>query len=146
MLKNILAGLAMAGFTCTLGFGIAGAETSDSLTGLPLYPGAPFTMKLPDSSYCGVPLQGTMYMPNGKVASIDRWYAAHLRGFHFYHAVDGSNRTQDSFAKPDGRAAVNITGDPNNSPDIYAISYAKFAHPLPPAAIASLNQRNATCK
>jgi len=146
MLKNILGGLAMAGFTFALGFGIAGAETSDSLTGLPLYPGAPFTMKMPDASYCGVSLQGTMYMPDGKVAAIDRWYAAHLPGFHFYHAVDGDGRTQDSFAKPDGRAAVNITGDRKNSPDVYAISYAKFARPLPPAAMASMNQRNVTCK
>jgi hypothetical protein len=145
MLKNILGGLAIGGFAFSLGSGIAGAATSDSLTGLPLYPGAPFTMKLPDSSYCGVPFQGTMYMPGGKVAAIDRWYAAHLPGFHFYHAVAG-DRTQDSFAKPDGSAAVNITGDPSNSPDIYAISYAKFARPLPPAAIASLNQRNVTCK
>jgi hypothetical protein len=145
MLKNILGGLATVGFTFTLGLGIAGAETSDSLTGLPLYPGAPFSMKLPDGSYCGVPLQGTMYMPDGKVAAIDRWYAAHLPGFRFYHAVDG-DRTQDAFAKPDGRVAVNITGDPKNSPDVYAISYAKFAHPLPPAAMASLNRHNATCK
>jgi hypothetical protein len=137
--------LAMGGLTLALGNGTADAATSDSLTGLPLYPGAPFTMKLPNSTFCGVALQGTMYMPDGKIATIERWYAAHLSGFHFYHAVDGSERTQDEFAKPDGTVAINITGDPKNSPDIYAISYAKFARPLSPAAMATLNQRTVKC-
>jgi hypothetical protein len=138
--------LATGVFALALGTGTADAATSDTLTGLPLYPGAPFIMKIPTSSFCGVQLQSTMYMPGGKVATIDGWYAAHLHGFHFYHAVDGNGRTQDEFAKPDDTAAVNITGDPKNSPDIYAISYAKFAHPLSPAAMASLNQPNVTCK
>ncbi len=146
MIKNILGALAVSGIAVSLGGGIAGAATTDSLTGLPLYPGAPFTMKLPTASFCGVPVQTTMYMPDGKIATIERWYAAHLSGFHFYHGVDGSERAQDEFAKPDGSAAVNITGDPNNSPDIYAISYAKFARPLPPATMAQMTQQNVRCK
>jgi hypothetical protein len=120
------------------------ASTTDALTGLPLYPGAPFTMNVPASTYCGSPLKVTMYMPEGKVATIDRWYAAHLPGFHFYHSF--TDRTQDEFAKPDGTAAVNVTGVVGSSGDVFAISYARFSRPLSPAAMASMNQRTQVCQ
>jgi hypothetical protein len=87
------------GVTCAT----AQAAATDALTGFPLHPGAPFTMKLPHSSYCGTPLHGTMYMPGGKVAAIDKWYAAHLPGFHLFCGF--TDRTQDTFAKPDLTAA-----------------------------------------
>jgi hypothetical protein len=135
---------AICGLVFSIFTTIGRASTTDGLTGLPLYPGASFTMNLPAFSYCGSPTQGTMYEPSGKVATIDRWYAAHLPSFHFYHAF--TDRTQAEFAKPDGSVAVNVTGVPGSSGDVYAISYARFSRPLTPMAMASLNQRTVKCR
>jgi hypothetical protein len=124
---------------------IGRASTTDKLTGLPLYPGSPFTMDLPAYSYCGAATKGTMYQPAGKVATIDRWYAAHLPAFHFYHAIR-VDRTQDSFAKPDGTEAVNVTGVSGSSGNVYAVSYARFSRPLTPTAMASIVQATVKCR
>ena len=124
--------------------GIASASTTDKLTGLPLYPGSPFTMDLPAYTYCGAGTRGTMYQPNGKVAAIDRWYAAHLPGFRFVHAFR-IDRTQDSFSKPDRTEAVNITGVPGSSGDIYSVSYTRFSRPITAAAMASIVTQNEKC-
>lgn len=140
VLRAAAIGCIAFGVTCVA----AQAAATDALTGLPLYPAAPFTMKLPDSSYCGTATHGTMYMPDGKVAAIDKWYAAHLPGFHLFRGF--TDRTQDTFAKPDLTAAVTITGEPNKGGGVYAISYVRFAKPLTPAAMASLNSHIVACK
>ena len=136
---------AMGIFAFSLCTATGSASATDKLTGLPLYPGSPFTMDLPAYSYCGAATKGTMYQPDGKVATIDRWYAAHLPGFHFYHAFR-VDRTQDSFAKPDGTEAVNVTGVPGSSGDVYAVSYTRFSRPLPPAAMASIVEATVKCR
>ena len=145
MLKFQLRVAAMCGLVFSICTTIGQASTTDKLTGLPLYPGSPFTMDLPGYSYCGAETNGTMYQPDGKVATIDRWYAAHLPGYHFYHAFR-IDRTQDSFAKPDGTEAVNVTGVPGSSGDVYAVSYTRFSRPLAPAAMASVVQTTVKCR
>jgi hypothetical protein len=129
----------------------AQAAATDALTGLPVFPGMPFTMKLPDSSYCGTAMQGNMYMPvrsisktDSSVDAIDRWYATHLPGFHLIRGF--SDRTQDTFSKPDLTAEVTVTGEPDKSGGVYAISYMRFAKPMTPAAMASLNSHIVACK
>ena len=145
MLKFPLRGAAMCGLVFAVSTTICQASATDKLTGLPLYPGSPFTMNLPAATYCGIPIKATMYQPDGKVATIDRWYAAHLPGFHFSHEFDGQ-RTQDAFVKPDGSEFVGGTGVPGSSGDVFAVSYQRFSRPLSPAAIATLNQKVVKCR
>jgi hypothetical protein len=144
MLIHVLRTAAIGGIAVSLTCGAARAAATDALTGLPLYPGAPFTMKLPDWSYCGTPTAGTMYQPDGKVVAIDKWYAAHLPSFRVFHGF--TDRTQDTFAKPDLTAAVTVTGVPGKTGDVYAVSYVRFAKPLTAAAMESMNKHEVVCK
>jgi hypothetical protein len=101
-------------------------------------------MDLPAASYCGIPLKQTMYQPDGKVATIDRWFAAHLTGFQLHRGF--TDRTQDMFIKPDGTVMVAVTGVPGSSGNVFAVSYTRYSRPLAPAAMATLNQKVVKCR
>lgn len=126
-----------------LGLRALGADT-DSLTRLPVYPGAPFIEKIPDADYCGSQMRSNMYMPDGKDATYVSWYDAHLAGFKRYHFAR-YNRPQDIYFKPDGTMDVVITGSVGTS-DVYAITYETFKPALSTNAMASLSQTQRTCR
>jgi hypothetical protein len=129
--------------------------TNDPLTGLPIIPtpdrlhrGNEPTV-LPDTKICGSNAKMNFYSPKGiRVDATVAWYAAQLPGFKKTHAW-ASERSQDTFYKPDGTMIVSISGDPaakGQNTDVYGLVYGKFEPGLSEKAIIGMNTQNVVCK
>lgn len=128
--------------------------TSDPLTGLPIVPSPDRLhlgnepMVLPDTKMCKSNAKMNFYSPNGiQVHATVAWYAGQLPGFKKTHAW-ASQRSQDTFYKPDGTMIVSITGDPGpdgQDTDVHGIVYGKFDPPLAEKTIIGMNTQNIVC-
>jgi len=128
--------------------------TADPLTGLPIVP-SPDRLHLgneptvlPDTKICKSNAKMDFYSPNGiQVDATVAWYAAQLHGFQKTHAWT-SNRSQDTFYKPDGTMLVSITGQPGvdgQNTDVHGIVYAKFEPAVTEKTILGMNTHNIVC-
>jgi hypothetical protein len=129
--------------------------TNDPLTGLPIvstpdqfHRGNEPTV-LPDTKICGSNAKMNFYSLKGiQVDATVAWYAAQLAGFKKTRAW-ASERSQDTFYKPDGTMIVSITGDPapkGQNTDVYGLVYGKFEPGLSEKAIIGMNTQNVVCK
>jgi hypothetical protein len=121
---------------------------NDSVTGLPVYPGAGSPEPLPKATFCGKQMDGSFYIvlnrKGEKVKLVAAWYARHLTAFHAYHAnTDG--RTQDTFFNKDGTKEVTITSNRGNGDEVFSVSYGKFRPGLSAAEMASFNHGGRDC-
>jgi hypothetical protein len=129
--------------------------TNDPLTGLPIVPtpdrlhlgNAPTV--LPDTKMCGSNAKMNFYSTNGiQVDATVAWYSAQLPGFKKTHAWV-SERSQDTFYKPDGTMIVSITGEPGakgQNTDVHGLVYGKFEPALSEKTILGMNTQNIVCK
>jgi hypothetical protein len=129
--------------------------TSDPLTGLPIIPtpdrlhlgNAPTV--LPDTNICKSNAKMNFYSTNGiQVDATVAWYSAQLPGFKKTHAWV-SERSQDTFYKPDGTMIVSITGEPGaqgQNTDVHGLVYAKFEPGIAEKTIIGMNTQNIVCK
>jgi hypothetical protein len=117
---------------------------SDSLTGLPIYPGVTDPGSLPESDFCGKRMQKDFYIVmGGRIDGVTKWYASHLAGYHKYHAVtDG--RSQDTFFNPNGSTEVTVTATKAGSA-VYSISYGRFEPGLTAREMIWFSQSRKTC-
>jgi hypothetical protein len=130
-----------------------GADTSDSLTGLPVpdaasgmkfYP----PMKLDPAQVCKSTHTSEFYTVSGfKTSTVIAWYSAHLKGFRHLHGY-GAGRTQDIFVNADGSMLVAVTGSPG--PDgvdsnAYAVSYATLKPGLSEKTLTGMLSQHITC-
>ncbi len=155
----------MKRYSLLLGFALLGLAlsapagnktlTTDPLTGLPIVP-TPDRLHLgnepnvlPDTKICKSNAKMDFYSPNGiKVDATFAWYAAQLPGFKKTHGQH-SNRSQDTFYKPDGTMIVSITGEPGTegqNTDVHGIVYGKFEPALTEKTIIGMNTQNIVCQ
>ncbi|HEY2819913.1 MAG TPA: hypothetical protein VGJ06_02630 [Candidatus Acidoferrum sp.] len=149
----ILLGFVLLGLTLTAPAGNK-TLTADPLTGLPIVPSPdPLhlgnePMVLPVTKICKSNAQMNFYSMNGiRVNATVAWYAGQLHGFKKTHAW-ASERSQDTFYKPDGTMIVSITGDPAASgadADVHGIVYGKFEPAIAEKTIIGMNSQNIVC-
>ena len=129
--------------------------TNDPLTGLPIIP-SPDRLHLgneptvlPDTNICGSKAKMNFYSTNGiQVDATVAWYTAQLHGFKKTHGY-ASERSQDTFYKPDGSMIVSITGEPGaqgQNTEVHGLVYAKFEPGLTEKAIIGMNTQQVVCK
>ena len=108
LVKCLLLVTVIGGLACL--FASSVSSTSDSVTGLTVYPGLTDPNPLPRANVCRKAMQGDFYMVMGqKVDVVVDWYVKHLVGFKKYHAVT-DHRSQDTFFNSDGTQEVTVTG------------------------------------
>jgi hypothetical protein len=155
----------MKRYALSLGFALLGLAlsapagnktlTTDPLTGLPIIP-SPDRLHLgneptvlPDTKICSSDAKMNFYSPNGiQVDATMAWYATQLHGFKKTHAY-ASQRSQDTFYKPDGTMIVSITGEPGaqgQNTEVHGLVYAKFEPGLAEKTILGMNTQNIVCK
>jgi hypothetical protein len=129
--------------------------TNDPLTGLPIPPSedkfnlgnAPMVMD--PSQMCKSAMKSDFYTPNNlKMNATAAWYESKLPGFK---KVAGwhNNRTSIVFYKPDGTAAVAMTGTPaqeGQDSEVHGIVYSTFTPALPVKAFAGFTTGNVDCR
>jgi hypothetical protein len=130
-----------------------GADTADSLTGLPM-PDAASGMSLgsaialPPAQVCRSTHTSEFYSVSGfKTSTAIAWYSVHLKGFRHLHGY-GAGRSQDIFVNADGSLFIGITGSPASDgadTETYAISYATLKPGLSDKSLKGLLSQNMTC-
>jgi hypothetical protein len=134
----------------------AKVQTTDPLTGLPLYPATDSRLhlgndptRLPESTVCGSTVQANFYsIYDSKVDATLVWYGIRLSGFKRTHAY-AAKRSQDTFYNPDGTLAVSVTGSSgkaDENTETYSVVYSRFRPGLPEKAIIGLNQQQVICQ
>jgi hypothetical protein len=149
----VLLGFVLLGLTLTAPAGNK-TLTADPLTGLPIVPSPDQyhrgnePMVLPVTKICKSNAQMNYYSPSGiQVKATVAWYAAQLHGFKKTHAW-ASERSQDTFYKPDGTMIVSITGDPaadGVDADVHGLVYGKFEPAIAEKTIIGMNTQNVAC-
>jgi hypothetical protein len=138
--------LMLAGLACA-------ADTTDSLTGLPIPDAASgikldSPMKLEPAQICKSSQTTEFYITSGfKTSTAIAWYSAHLKAFSHLHGY-GAGRTQDAFVNADGTLDVVITGSagPDGADsDAYAVSYATLNPGMPQKTFMGLLSQKMTC-
>ena len=122
----VAAGLAYVALTNSA---LPAAAATDSISGLPLYPGLSEPDVMKDVPMCGS-AKGTMalyFQAKLPLQTVDHWFAAHLSGFE--RMSGHTDRPQLVYYKPDGKLIVGITGDPTDA-NVYSISYVLANPPL----------------
>ena len=143
LVKCLLLVTVIGGAACL--FASSVSSTSDSVTGLPVYPGVTDPNPLPRANVCRKAMQGDFYMVMGqKVDVVVDWYVKHLVGSKKYHAVT-DHRSQDTFFNSDGTQEVTVTGSPNST-EVFSISYGRFEPGLAEPERASFNTGKQVCK
>jgi hypothetical protein len=105
----------------------ARAAQNDPLTRLPVYPETEYASS-DTQNVCGTKVQDATYSARSdNLATVDRWYAAHFRGFSLIH---GTNRDYpyDAFVRPDDTLSVSVLGSGPNE-GVEAIVYHRNAKP-----------------
>jgi hypothetical protein len=134
----------------TLAFG---ADTTDSLTGLPLPDAASgmsldSPMKLNPAQVCKSTDTSQFYSVSGfKTSKAIAWYSAHLRGFRHLHGY-GAGRSQDVFVNADGSVFVAITGSPASDgvdTEAYAVLYATLKPGMSDKTLIGLLSQHVSC-
>lgn len=129
------------------------AETTDSLTGLPLPDAASgmtfyAPMLLKPAQVCKSTQTTNFYTVDGfKTSTAIAWYGAHLKGFRHLHGY-GAGRTQDEFVNADGSLLVGITGSPaadGTDTEVYAIVYATLKPGASEKVLRGLLSQNWRC-
>jgi hypothetical protein len=106
--------------------GVNAAQT-DTLTRLPLYPGTAYASS-DTQNVCGTKVRSATYSPkSANLATVDRWYAAHLNGFKLVHGTT-RDYPYDVFVRADDTMSVTILGSGPNS-GVEAIVYHSNAKP-----------------
>ncbi|HXM16380.1 MAG TPA: hypothetical protein VN933_14145 [Candidatus Eremiobacteraceae bacterium] len=128
--------------------------TNDPLTGLPIPPSEDKfnlgnePMVMDPSQMCKSTMKSDFYTPNGlKMNATAAWYESKLPGFK---KVEGwHNSTSIVFYKPDGTAAVALTGMPapqGQDSGVHGIVYSQFTPALPEKAFAGFATGNVDCR
>ena len=153
---RVLCGVTMmAGISITLSGASGGSPGTDSLTGLPLYPGTHSQfdrgdpMQIPDTHVCRSTMKANFYsVYDSKVDATLAWYAAHLPGFKKTHGY-AMQRSQDTFYKADGSVIVSVTGSQGSDGEntaAYSIVYGRFQPPLAEKTIVGMNEQKVVCQ
>jgi hypothetical protein len=94
---------------CALRASAMGGAQTEPLTRLPLYPGL-HAVSTDAQDVCGTNVRNATYSPgNVNLATVDRWYRSHLRGFKMLHGTN-RNYPYDVFVAADATASVTILG------------------------------------
>jgi len=103
---------------------------------------------LPESTVCKGKMQADFYSIYGSKVDVTlAWYRARLSGFKRTDAY-ATDRSQDTFYKPDGTLVVSVTGSPGKdgeNTDAYSVVFARFQPGLSERAVITLNQQKVVC-